>query len=394
MLQMLIRLFIRDHHNTEDPVVRRAYGTLLSGLGIALNILLSALKLAAGLLSGSIAVVADGINNLSDAASSVITMIGFRLSGKAGDEEHPFGHGRMEYISGLIVAMVILLMGFELAKTSVTRIFSPADVSFDALTAAALLVSILIKLYMYACGTKVAALIASPSIKAAATDAVSDVFATLAVLISGVIYLLTGVNIDGWAGLIVSALILRAGYCAARETISPLLGNQPSPEFVDRIREIVMSYDQIVGIHDLIVHDYGPGRTIISLHAEVPCDGDLIVLHELIDDAERRLKSALNCEAVIHMDPLQTNDESVMQTRDRVATALAEGIDPRITIHDFRMSAGINNNNVIFDAVIPRDVGISDAELKAAIRRIIRSLDEHLSPVVTLEHSYVTENRR
>lgn len=394
MLRLLIRLFIPDHKNIADSGVRRAYGTLCSGLGIGLNMLLSALKLVSGLLSGSVAVVADGVNNLSDAASSVITMIGFRLSGKEDDVEHPFGHGRMEYISGLIVAMMILLMGFELAKTSISRIIQPAGVSFDGLTLTALIVSILVKLYMYLYNRKVSALISSPAMKAAATDAISDVCATLAVLVSGLICHFTGMNTDGWTGLIVSALILRAGYCAARDTISPLLGNSPSPEFVRQIEEIVLSYDQICGIHDLIVHDYGPGRTIISLHAEVPCDGDLIVLHDLIDSAERRLKSLLNCEAVIHMDPLQTRDESVAHTRDMIARALTEGIDPRITIHDFRMSAGTSHTNVIFDAVIPHGLKVSDADLKNAIRRIVRQLDGRLFPIVTLEHAYTAENRR
>lgn len=388
MLHLLIHLFIPNHKNIADPAVRRAYGTVCSGLGIALNALLSALKLIAGFLSGSVAVTADAMNNLSDAASSVITMIGFRLSGKADDAEHPFGHGRIEYISGLIVAMVIFLMGFELAKTSVSRILNPLSVGFDVLTTVALIASILVKLYMYSYNCRIARLIHSPSMKATAADAVSDVFASLAVLLSCIVQHFTGANIDAWMGLIVSALILRAGYCAARDTISPLLGNSPSPDFVRQVEEIVLSYDQIHGIHDLIVHDYGPGRTIISLHAEVPEDGNLIVLHDMIDAAERRLKALLYCEAVIHMDPICVHDEKVIQTRNNILAALQQCIDPRISIHDFRMSAGSIHINVIFDVVIPHDLKISDSEVKSSIRKIIHQLDERLFPIITLEHGY------
>lgn len=389
MLQLLIRRFIPDHQNISDPGVRRAYGTVCSALGIALNVFNAAIKLLAGMLCGSIAVVADGFNNLSDAASSLITMVGFYLSGKKDDEEHPFGHGRMEYISGLIVAMVILLMGFELAKTSLSRIFNPQSAAFDGLTLGILLVSILVKLYMYLYNHKTANLIHSPTMQATATDAISDVLATLAVLFSGILHHFIGWNIDGWTGLIVSVLILRAGYCAARDTISPLLGNSPSPEFVQQIEDIVMSYDAIHGIHDLIVHDYGPGRVIISLHAEVPADGDLVNLHETIDAAERRLKSVLHCEAVIHMDPICVHDEKIERTRQQVLNAIQSQVDPRITIHDFRMVDGVKNTNVVFDAVIPHDIQKSDAAIKSDIRTAIQSVNEHIFPIITLDHSYI-----
>ena len=393
MLRLLIRIFVRDPENTADPGVRRAYGGVCGGLGIALNVLLSGLKLASGLLSGSIAVVADGFNNLSDAASSVITVIGFRLSGKEDDAEHPFGHGRMEYISGLIVSMIILLMGFELAKTSLDRILHPAPVAFDIMSAAVLALSILVKLYMHLYNRKVSDLIGSPAMKAAAADAVSDVVATAAVLISGILGRFTGLNADGWTGLIVSLLIFRAGCCAARDTIGPLLGNSPSPEFVSRIEEIVLSYEQISGVHDLIVHDYGPGRTIVSLHAEVPADGCLIELHDLIDAAERRLKTELGAEAVIHMDPVYTQDERISRIRDGIAAAICEQVDPRITIHDFRLSAGGSRTNAIFDAVLPYGLNRPDADVMAGICGAVRCLDAALVPIVTLEHSYVPEKR-
>lgn len=391
MLHYLIRRFIPDHENTSDPQVRRAYGTVCSGLGIGLNMLISLLKLLAGTLSGSIAVMADGINNLSDAASSAITLAGFRLSGKKDDTEHPFGHGRMEYISGLIVAMVIILMGFELAKTSVSRIMHPSHIDLDVLTVVALLLSISVKVYMFIYNHRIGTLIDSPSMKATATDAAGDVLASLAVLFSGVIHHITNLNTDSWTGLIVSILILRAGYCAARDTISPLLGNPPDPEFVRQIEEIVLGHEQIYGMHDLIVHDYGPGRTIISLHAEVPADGSLIELHDLIDNAERRLMQALNIEAVIHMDPVYTRDEKTIELRCKIASALREKIDPRITIHDFRLSACTPGTNVLFDVVIPYGLNRTDETILTDIQSAVKTLNENLFPIVTLEHSYIPE---
>ena len=393
MLRFLIRRFIPDCEDLSDPRVRRAYGTLCSGMGIALNLLLSCLKLLAGLFSGSIAVTADGFNNLSDAASSTITMAGFRISGKGDDTEHPFGHGRMEYISGLIVAMVIILMGFELAKTSFSRILHPAHTRLDGLTAGALLLSVSVKIYMFIYNRRIGTLIDSPSMKATATDAISDVMASLAVLFSGIIHLLTGLNTDSWTGLIISLFILRAGYCAARDTISPLLGNPPSPEFVRQIEEIVLGQEQIYGMHDLIVHDYGPGRTIVSLHAEVPADGSLIELHDLIDETERRLMQQLHIEAVIHMDPVYTRDENTVNLKNSIAAALSAEIDPRITIHDFRLSACASRGNVLFDAVIPYGLNRTDEAIIKDINSVVRNLDKNLSPVVTLEHSYISETR-
>jgi len=391
MLHFILRIFIPDSKNTSDPGVRRAFGVVCSGLGIALNVFLSAFKLIAGLLSGSVSVVADGINNLSDAASSVITLAGFRFSGKKDDTEHPFGHGRMEYISGLIVSMVILLMGFELGRTAFSRILHPVEVRLDWLTVAALLLSIAVKIYMYAYNRKIGAMIGSPSMLATANDAVSDVFATTAVLFSGIIQRFSGLNIDGWTGLIVSLMILRAGYRAARDTISPLLGNPPDREFVRRIEEIVLENDRISGMHDLIVHDYGPGRTIVSLHAEVPADGSLIETHDLIDAAERRLNAQLGIEAVIHMDPVYTQDEKIARIRDNIASSIHRQIDPRITIHDFRISAGSTRTNVIFDAVIPYGLNKADESIQSDICAIVRTLDESLHPIVVLEHSYTPD---
>ncbi len=388
MLRSIISRIIPDNKDISDPAVRRAVGTACCILGVIANVLLSAVKLAAGFLSGSIAVIADGLNNLSDAASSVIAVIGFRLSGKDSDAEHPFGHGRMEYISGLIVAMVILLMGFELAKTSVSRILNPQSVGFDSLTAAALIMSAVVKLGLFFFDRNVSRRIASPSLKAAAIDAAADACASLAVLAGGAVQHTTGMNIDGWTGLIVSALILRAGYCAARDTISPLLGNPPSPDLVQKVEEIVLECDMIHAIHDLIVHDYGPGRLLISLHAEVPADGELIAIHDAIDSAERRLKALLNCEAVIHMDPVFTHSEQEKRIRDRIARAIAENVDPRITIHDFRLCPGPAHTNVIFDAVIPFGHKATDTEIRSAIRRAVRETDPDLFATVTVEHAY------
>lgn len=388
MIRLLAKIFIKDRDNVDDPSVRRAYGVLCGVAGIVLNAVLFALKYLAGALTGSIAVMADAFNNLSDAGSSVITLVGFKISGKRNDSEHPFGHGRVEYIAGLIVSLIIIMMGFDLARDSVTKIFAPEPVSFSALSAAILTASILVKLYMAAYNASVGKKIHSVAMRATAVDSLSDVIATTAVLASALIGHFTGVNIDAWAGALVSLMILRAGYQAARDTISPLLGNPPDPEFVRHVAEIVNSYDNVRGIHDLVVHDYGAGRVMISLHAEVPADGDLMELHDMIDTIERRLSSELNCQAVIHMDPIATDDELVNTTRARVAEALRTRFGENITVHDFRMVSGPTHTNVIFDAVVPLEDDRPDAEIRNEICSLIRQLDERFFAVVTIDRPY------
>lgn len=388
MIRLLARLCIPDHDQTEKPAVRRAYGVLCGVAGIVLNVILFAAKWAAGWLTGSIAIQADAFNNLSDAGSSIITLVGFRISGKQNDAEHPFGHGRVEYIAGLFVSMIIILMGFDLGRDSVRKIFAPEPVSFSVVSACILAGSILVKLYMALYNRSIGRKIHSVAMEATATDSLSDAVATFAVLISAIIGHFTGVNIDAWAGALVSLMILRAGVLAAKDTISPLLGNPPDPEFVKQVYEIVNGYAAVRGVHDLIVHDYGAGRVILSLHVEVPGDGDLMELHDVIDTIERRLSTELHCQAVIHMDPIATDDELVNQTRARVERLLREELNPGTTIHDFRMVPGPTHTNVIFDAVVPLADDRSDPELRREIHSLVQQMDSSFYAVATIDHPY------
>ena len=388
MISLLAKWFISRREQVEDGAVRRAWGALCGFVGIALNLLLFAGKLAAGTLSGSIAVTADAFNNLSDAGSSVVTLLGFRLAGKKPDSDHPFGHGRMEYVSGLVVAGLILLMGAELAKTSVDKIAHPEAVTFSWLAAAILLVSIAVKLYMYMYNKAVGKKIGSAAMAATAADSLSDTAATAAVLLSMIVGRLANVQLDGWVGLLVALFILWSAVQAARDTISPLLGQAPDPALVREIEGLVMAHDTVVGVHDLVVHDYGPGRRIISLHAEVPADGQVLELHDVIDNIESELARKLHCEAVIHMDPVVVGDPVVTALREQTA-ALVRTIDPRITIHDFRMVPGKTHTNLIFDAVIPFDEQLTRPQVAQRICRLVEDMDGHYRAVVKIENSYV-----
>ena len=388
MIELLTRRFIRDRENVKDPVVRRAYGTLCGAVGIALNILLFIGKFFAGTISGSIAITADAFNNLSDAGSSAVTLLGFRLAGKKPDPEHPFGHGRIEYISGLIVAGLILLMGVELVKTSVGKIFHPEAVDLTAVALVILAVSVAVKIYMGLYNRSVGKRISSPAMLATAKDSFSDAAATAAVLLATVVGKVTGLKIDGWVGLLVAGLILRAAWEAAQETLSPLLGQAPDDEFVRQIRNIVMSHEGILGIHDLVVHDYGPGRVMISLHAEVPAEGDILELHDVIDNAEMALQKELGCEAVIHMDPVVTGDGITSELRSQVAR-LVRAIHPEATIHDFRMVAGPTHTNLIFDAVVPYGGELTNAQVEQRIKEAVQTMDGNYYAVVKVENAYV-----
>lgn len=388
MISFLARRFIRDYDNVTDPAVRRAYGVLCGCVGIGLNLLLFAGKFLAGLVSGSIAVTADAFNNLSDAGSSVVTLLGFKLAAQAPDKDHPFGHGRMEYVSGLVVSMVILLMGVELAKESVDEILHPEPVDFSPLVAVILVCSICVKLYMSFYNRGVGKRIGSAAMSATAADSLSDTLATTAVLLSTLAGHFWDLQIDGWCGVIVACFILWAGVNAAKETIDPLLGQPPTPEFVKEVQTLVLAHPEIIGIHDLIVHDYGPGRRIISLHAEVPATGNILVLHDVVDSAERELNAAMGCLATIHMDPVEQDDGITAETRQRVAT-LVQAIEPGISIHDFRMVPGHTHTNVIFDAVLPYDCPLSSREAEKRIKTAVRALDGNYFAVVTVERGYV-----
>ena len=387
MTELLARWFIPHRDNTADGAVRRAYGTLCGAVGIGLNVLLFIGKFFAGQLSGSIAVTADAFNNLSDAGSSAVTLLGFRLAGKKPDTDHPFGHGRIEYISGLIVAGLILLMGVELAKSSFDKILHPEEVTFSALAVVILAVSVAVKLYMWFYNRRIGGKLRSAAMEATAMDSLSDAAATFAVLLATLIGKWTGLAVDGYVGLLVALFILFSAYKAAKETLSPLLGQAPDPELVQRIRDIVAEHDTVVGIHDLVVHDYGPGRQMVSLHAEVPASGDILELHDVIDNIERELHEKLHVQAVIHMDPIVTDDTEVDALRRQVAE-LARQVEPRMTVHDLRVVRGTTHTNLVFDAVLPLDAAITPAEAARRIREKVSELDGDYYAVVTVEHSF------
>ena len=388
MITILSRLFIPNRENTSDPKVRRSYGMLSSILGICLNIILFLGKYIAGVQCGSIAIMSDAFNNLSDAGSSIITLIGFQFAGMKPDANHPFGHGRIEYISGFIVSMAIILMGFELGKSSIEKILHPEEIDTSLLSIFILLASIGIKLYMNFYNRRIGRRIDSAAMRATATDSLSDAIATRFVLLAILVMRFTGVNVDGWCGVAVACFILFAGYSAARETLSPLLGNPPDPELVQKIHQIVMSYPEIVGMHDLIVHDYGPGRIMVSLHGEVQGDGDIFALHDKIDLIERELSEKLGCEATIHMDPIETNNETVSRLRSEVSE-IAKKIHPELTIHDFRMVNGRTHTNLIFDVVVPMDVRMQDRDVINAITDTIRKKYPNYYTVIRVDKSYV-----
>lgn len=388
MIGFLARRFIRDCGNVTDPAVRRAYGILCGCVGVALNVLLFLGKLLAGIASGSIAVTADAFNNLSDAGSSVVTLLGFKLAAQAPDKGHPFGHGRLEYISGLVVSMLIIVMGVELGKSSVDKIFHPAAVDFTPRVGAILAVSICVKLYMAYYNRSVGRRISSSAMAATALDSLSDCLATAAVLLGGLAGRFWGVQIDGWCGGAVAVFILWSGISAAKETIDPLLGQPPSAGFVQQVEDLVLSHVEIIGVHDLIVHDYGPGRRMLSLHAEVPANGDFVELHDVVDAAERELSDTMGCLATIHMDPVVNDGGVTSETRERVQ-ALVKLIDPEITIHDFRLVPGPTRTKVLFDAVVPYQCALSDQEVKSRIESGVQALDAGWSAVVNVEKGYL-----
>ena len=388
MIEILAKKWIKDYEDLGSPAVRTAYGTLCSAVGIVLNLLLCAGKMAAGLISGSVAIVADALNNLSDAGSSIVTLLGFKLAGKKPDADHPFGHGRMEYLSGLAVAMLILLMGFEMFKTSFQKIRFPEPIVFSWVSVGVLLASIGVKFYMSAYNRRIGEKIHSTAMTATAVDSLSDCISTVAVLIATVVGGFTPFQIDGYAGLVVACFILFAGYNAARDTISPLLGQAPDEELVHTIYSVVLEYPHIVGIHDLVVHDYGPGRLMVTLHAEVPAHMDILAIHDEVDNAEKELRRVLNCEATIHMDPIVTTDPRVASMREEVAR-LVTTIDERITIHDFRIVPGASHTNVLFDAVVPVDCELSESEVKEEIARLVRTMEGNCFAVVEIDRSYV-----
>lgn len=390
MFTFLAKHFIKDFQNYGDPTVRTAYGTLSSVVAIVFNVLLFAAKAAIGLLTGSVAITADAFNNLADAGSAVLMLVGFKFANAKPAPDRPFGHGRIEYITGLIVSALILVAAVELGRSSIAKIIAPEAISFSWVAVLVLALSIAVKFYMAYFTRRTADRIDSSAMRATAKDYQSDTISTTVVLISTLLYRAFGLNLDGWGGVLVSLFILWAGVGSAKETLLQLLGTAPDPKLVRQIEEIVLSFDGIVGIHDLVVHDYGPGRLMVSLHAEVPGDGNVFAAHDVIDRAMAELDARLGCESVIHMDPICTDDETVVSMREQVAQ-LARGIDPHITIHDFRMVAGPTHTNVIFDAVVPHRFPEPDDAVKAEISARIAAQWPDTFAVIQIDKPYINE---
>ena len=375
MTKLLLRWFVKDHENKESPRVRNRVGRLSGITGILCNVLLFAGKLAVGLLSASVSITADAMNNLSDAASSIVTLIGFKLAEKPADEEHPYGHARYEYLSGLAVAGMILIIGFELAKTSVEKIIHPEAVTFAIPTLVVLLVSIAVKLWLSVFNRRLGKYIGSNTLLATATDSRNDVISTGAVLAAAIVEHFTNWRVDGYMGLAVALFILYSGITMAKDTISPLLGEAASPELRKLIVEILDSEPRVLGYHDLMVHDYGPGQRFASLHVEMDQKEDPLLCHEIIDNLERRCLQKYNVHLVIHYDPVVTDDAEQDFLRGHIQKTLSE-IDGRLSLHDFRMVRGTGHTNLIFDIALPQDMKNREKEIKQGIQNALAALDQ------------------
>lgn len=390
MITLLSKFFLKETNGSikEHPEnYREQYGVLCGLTGIFFNVLLFIGKFFAGFFANSIAIMADAFNNLSDAGSSFITLAGFKIANQKPDPDHPFGHGRIEYISGLLVSIIILLMAFELIKSSIGKIITPTAIETDTITYIILVASVFVKLYMAFYNRSIGKKIGSVAMRATATDSISDCIATTVVLLTSIIAQFTGLHLDGYCGVLVAIFIFIAGIKAAKDTIDPLLGTPPEREFVEKIESIVLSHEDILGLHDLIVHNYGPGRVMISLHAEVDAHGDILVLHDLVDNIEHELKTKCNCQALIHMDPIINDDEEINHLKKDISVLIKE-VDDKMTLHDFRVVKGPTHTNVIFDVVAPYSLPFKDEELKQIIAaKILDRFPCHFA-VIEIDRDY------
>lgn len=385
--EFLIKKFIINYQNIEEEKTRNAYVYLASIVGILCNLILSIIKISVGFISGSVSITADGFNNLSDMASSIITMVGIKLANRPADKEHPFGHGRMEYLSALVVAFMVMLVGVQFVKTSFERILNPVAVSFEIIPFILLLISLLIKLWLSRFNKFMGLKINSTALKAASVDALGDVFTSSCVLISFLAAKFTTLPIDGYVGLIVSAAILYAGYSLIKDTISPLLGEAPDEELVKKIKQGVLSYDNIIGVHDLIIHNYGVGKCMASIHAEIPSNIDLVTIHEIIDSAEREISQKLNIYLVIHMDPMCIHDDKINKVKGEVQEILLKYKTIK-SMHDFRITEGKDKINIIFDIEVNAyEVNTPDKEkeLKGKLESDIKKLNPLYNCVITID---------
>ena len=392
MTEHLVRRFIKDHENTENAQVRTAYGVLASVVGICCNLVLFAAKLMIGIMAHSISVMADAFNNLSDAASSIISFVGVKMAQKPADEDHPFGHGRIEYISAFIVAFIVIQVGFSLFKNSIGKIRNPQDMVFSQISMVILLLSIGVKFWMGMFNRTLGKRIRSTVMMATAVDSLGDVAATGATMVSLVVFGIWGVNIDGVVGLAVSVAVMIAGINIAKDTLAPLIGEAIDPKVYREIKEFVEQYEGIVGTHDLIVHNYGPSKSMASIHAEVPSDENIEVSHEIVDTIERECLKKLGIFLVIHMDPVETHNEQVTAIKKEVAHVL-EGLDSRLEFHDLRVVDGSRRINLIFDLVVPRDYNEAMRDtLRTRVSEEMRMRDSRFCCIMTMENSFCAEN--
>ena len=387
MTKLLIKLFVKSN-DVKDLKVRNKYAMLSSITGIIVNILLSIFKFIVGLISNSRSIISDAVNNITDAGSSVVSMIGFKLSQKEIDKDHPWGHGRMEYVAAFIVDVLIIIVGYQLLQTSIGKIINPEMPSITNVTIILLVVAILVKLWLFVFYRKIANTIDSAAIRGTAYDSISDTISTLAVLISAIVAKLANVSIDGYISILVSMFILFTGCKALKETIDLLLGEKPDEEFVKEIEEFTKNYELVSGIHDIMVHDYGPGRKIVSFHAEVPSDCDIMKAHDIIDEMEQDIYKKFNCITTIHMDPIVTDDEEINQMRELVEKQVSE-MNKEYSIHDFRMTDGGEHINLIFDLVVPRDSKIDIKEVQKEAQERLHNINNKINAVIKVEYSYV-----
>ncbi|MDD2979855.1 MAG: cation diffusion facilitator family transporter [Hespellia sp.] len=391
MTDFLVKRFIKNYEHVEKVSVRTAYGVLASMVGIFCNILLFLAKLSVGIALGSISVMADAFNNLSDAGSSIISFVGVKMASKPADEDHPFGHGRMEYISALVVAFLVIQVGFSFLKTSIGKIRTPEALHFQLASVVILLLSIVVKLWLGLFNRRLGERIDSKVMMAVFTDSMGDVITTAATILSLIFFRITGWNIDGWVGACVALVVMWAGVSIAKDTLEPLIGEAIEPEEYERISDYVEKYDGIVGSHDLIIHSYGPTKKMASIHAEVPNDVSVEVSHEIIDRIERDAMQELGIFLVIHMDPIETKDEQILAIRKQVE-AIADNLEHGVSVHDLRIVEGIQQINIIFDMVVPRDYDKEQArEVIALLKQKLKEADQRYECVITVEHSYIGE---
>ena len=387
MTKLLIKLFVKSN-DVKDLKVRNKYAMLSSITGIIVNILLSIFKFVVGIIANSMSIISDAVNNITDAGSSVVSMIGFKLSQKEIDKDHPWGHGRMEYVAAFIVDVLIIIVGYQLLQTSIGKIINPEMPSITNVTIILLVVAILVKLWLFVFYRKIANTIDSAAIRGTAYDSISDTISTLAVLISAIVAKLANVSIDGYISILVSMFILFTGCKALKETIDLLLGEKPDEEFVKEIEEFTKNYELVSGIHDIMVHDYGPGRKIVSFHAEVPADCDIMKAHDIIDEMEQDIYKKFNCITTIHMDPIVTDDEEINKMRELVEKQVTE-MNKEYSIHDFRMTDGGEHINLIFDLVIPRDSKIDKEKVQKEAQERLHNINNKINAVIKVEYSYV-----